>query len=98
MAQLPQQGVMRVVPGPALEASIKASDKAHAVAMAPPTPDTSMTNLAAYIRAQFEIMSNHRNSSHGWSDRLLAALRAFNGQYDSSKLQEIKRCMPGSSP
>jgi hypothetical protein len=91
MAQLPQQGVMRVVPGPALEASIKASDKAHAVAMAPPTPDTSMTNLAAYIRAQFEIMSNHRNSSHGWSDRLLAALRAFNGQYDSSKLQEIKQ-------
>jgi len=88
---LGQQGVMRVVPGPVLEQSIKQADKARATALAPP-PDISMSNLAGYIRGQYEIMGNHRNNSQsGWSERLLAALRAFNGQYDATKLQQIKQ-------
>lgn len=91
MAQLGQQGVLRVVPGPVLEAHIKREDRARALALAPPTPDTAMTNLAGYIRTQYEIMSSHRNGGSGWSERLLAALRAFNGQYPPEKLQQIKQ-------
>jgi hypothetical protein len=51
----------------------------------------AQSNIAGYIRTQFELMRNHRNNtSSGWSERLLAALRAFNGQYDQSKLNEIR--------
>lgn len=87
-----QQGVLQVVPGPKLEAHLKEQDKKRALALAPAEPDVSMTNLASYIRTQFEIMSNHRNNSmSGWSERLLAALRAFNGQYDPTKLAQIRQ-------
>jgi len=55
-------------------------------------PDTQQyTGLAGYIRTQFDMMQRHRNTVGGWSDRLLAALRAFNGQYDATKLAEIKK-------
>lgn len=37
------------------------------------------------------MMVRHRNTVAGWSDRLLAALRAFNGQYDPTKLAEIRK-------
>jgi hypothetical protein len=55
-------------------------------------PDTNMyTGLEGYIRTQWDMMVRHRNTVGGWSDRLLAALRAFNGQYDPTKLAEIRR-------
>src|SRR5262245_107659 len=55
-------------------------------------PDTSRyIGLEGYIRQQWDMMVRHRNTVNGWSDRLLAALRAFNGQYDPTKLQEIKK-------
>lgn len=51
-----------------------------------------MTNLASHIRTQYETFRNHRNNSTaGWNDRLMSALRAFNGQYDASKLAEIRK-------
>jgi hypothetical protein len=43
------------------------------------------------VRAQFEIFRNHRNTQAGWSNRMLAALRSFNGQYDPTKLVEITK-------
>lgn len=49
------------------------------------------TNLAGYVRTQWEQMRRHRNSAAGWSERLLSAMRAFNGQYDAAKLAEIKK-------
>ena len=55
-------------------------------------PDTQQyTGLEGYIRTQWDMMVRHRNTVGGWSDRLLAALRAFNGQYDPTKLAEIKK-------
>lgn len=36
-------------------------------------------------------MVRHRDGASGWSDRLVAAMRVFNGQYNSTKLAEIKR-------
>lgn len=54
--------------------------------------DLSMSGLAGFIRGQFDMMKRHRNTAEGgWSDRLLIALRAFNGVYDPAKLAEIKK-------
>ena len=47
--------------------------------------------LVSYIRGQFEIFRNHRNTAAGWSDRLLVSLRTFNGQYDQNQLQNIRK-------
>lgn len=91
MNTLPSRGVLRVVPPATYEAAIRAQDEARAAAeAAAQTPE--MSNLAGFIRTQFEIMRTHRNNSQaGWSERLLSALRAFNGQYDASKLAEIRK-------
>lgn len=87
---LPGRGLLRVVPPAALEAALKKQDEAYAAATTP-TQDTTMSNLASYIRTQFEMMRTHRNSASGWSERMLAALRAFNGEYDATKLAEIRK-------
>ena len=88
---LGQRGVLRVVPPSQLEAALQkqGEDRANAQAAA---SSPEMTNLASFIREQFSIMRNHRNNTmSGWSERLLVALRAFNGQYDASKLAEIRK-------
>lgn len=55
-------------------------------------PNTQQyVGLAGYIRVQWQMMVRHRNTIAGWSDRLLQALRAFNGQYDPQKLAEIRK-------
>jgi len=88
---LSQRGVLRVVPPAQLEAALQKQDRDRAAAegaMSAPT----MSNLAGYIRTQFEMMKQHRNNAAaGWSERLLIALRAFNGQYDANKLAEIRK-------
>jgi hypothetical protein len=56
-----------------------------------------MSRLASHIRTRWEEMRNHRNSAmsgSGWgslNNRLLAAMRAFNGEYAPDKLQMIKQ-------
>jgi hypothetical protein len=51
-----------------------------------------LTSLAAHIRGQFDIFKRHRNNAlAGWSDRLLTAMRVFNGRYDANKLNEIRK-------
>src|SRR5215471_16025784 len=47
--------------------------------------------LAGYIRQQWDMMVRHRNTVNGWSDRLLSSLRCIQGQYEPSKLAEIRR-------
>jgi hypothetical protein len=86
-------GVLRVVGPGELSAAIKARDEEMVASQkAASSTDMQMTQLAGYIRTQFEMMRRHRDSSgSGWSERLLNALRVFNGQYDSSKLNEIKK-------
>lgn len=48
-------------------------------------------SLAGFIDNQFSMMSRHRDGASGWSDRLVSAMRVFNGQYDSQKLMEIRK-------
>lgn len=50
-----------------------------------------LQNIASHIRTKWEEMKRHRNSASGWSDRLIEALRAFNGEYSPEKLAEIRR-------
>jgi hypothetical protein len=90
---LPQNGVLRVVPPAALEKSIKVADKARAdAADAAALDEVTLSNLASHIRTQNEVFRNHRmDATAGWDERLLSALRAFNGQYDASKLQQIRK-------
>ena len=53
--------------------------------------DITYEELARHIRTEWEMMRNHRNGNAGWSERLLAAQRVFNGEYDAQKLAEIKK-------
>ena len=87
---LPPMGVLRVVSNAQLSAAERAADEEAAAARQANEP--IMTNLASYIRTQFRMMQNHRNTEmSGWSNRLLNALRVFNGQYDAQRLAEIRR-------
>lgn len=89
---LPQQGVLRVIPPGALDRleAQKAKDAAEAQDAAK-ISDVTASNLAGYIRTQYEMMRNHRNSASGWGERMIEALRTFNGQYSANKLNEIKK-------
>jgi hypothetical protein len=85
------RGVLQVVGPAALNAATKAQDEAKA-ASAQETDATTLSNLASHIRTRFDVFKQHRNTSNsGWSERLLIALRAFNRQYDATKLAQIKQ-------
>lgn len=86
-------GVLRVVPPAQHEAALQAQYKAKAQAedAAKQSLQPDMSSFASYIRGQFSIMQNHRQSGSGWATRLLKALRAFNGEYDPAQLTEIKK-------
>jgi hypothetical protein len=88
--QLGQAGVLQVIPPAELERQLQQRDNDKAAAQNAAT-QPAYPELAGYVRAQFEIFRNHRNTNAGWSNRMLAALRTFNGQYDPSKLIEISR-------
>ena len=49
-----------------------------------------MTQLASHIRGRLTEMRNFRNTE-GISQRLIEALRVYRGQYDPTKLQEIRK-------
>src|SRR5215207_9190741 len=66
-------------------------ERARNVAAAQPADETSMSELARHIRTEWDMMRNHRNSASGWNERLLHALRVFNGEYDPSQLMDIKQ-------
>ena len=54
--------------------------------------DQVATGLSGYIRQEWDVFKRHRDSGQsGWSHRLLSALRAFNGQYEPSKIAEIAK-------
>ena len=57
-----------------------------------PVSDQVATGLSGYIRAEWDVFKRHRdNGQSGWSQRLLSALRAFNGQYEPAKVAEIAK-------
>jgi hypothetical protein len=87
---LPMQGLLRVVPPAVLDAAEKKAAE-EKVAAANAASSADLTDLAGYVRTQFDMMKRHRNTSAGWSERLLAAQRDFKGVYDPTKLSEIKQ-------
>lgn len=91
-AAVPTRGVLRVVPPAKLDAQNAAADKAKAQAEDAAKLDQGVQDdLAAYVRQQLQAFKNHRNEPQaGWSERLLIALRAFNGHYDPQRLADIK--------
>lgn len=93
MDQLGQNGVIQVIPPAQLEQQLSdaAAAKASAANAAQQTSQPQYPELAGYVKGQFEIFRNHRNTVAGWSNRMLAALRSFNGQYDPTKLVEITK-------
>lgn len=88
---LPQQGVLRVVNNAQMVQQEQAETQAAEAARSKELDQTTASALAGYIRSQFEAFKRHRDTTSGWSQRLLAALRAFNGEYDPTKLSEIKK-------
>ena len=93
MASLGQNGVIQVVPPAILDAQEqnRATMQAQATQNAQQQSQPDVSSLVSYIKGQFEIMRNHRNTQSGWSERLLVGLRAYKGQYDETKLHEIRR-------
>lgn len=88
---LGQSGVIQVIPPAQLEQQLAAQDKAKAAQqMLQPDP-AQLPSLVGYIKQQFEIFRNHRNTAAGWSNRLLDSMRTFNGQYDENTLTEIRK-------
>lgn len=85
--------LLRVVPGPQLEAALEVQDRTafEAQKEADEASNTTMDNLVGHIRGEWERMRRHRNSASGWSDRLMTAMRAFKGEYDPSKLMQIRQ-------
>lgn len=84
-------GLLRVVSGGALDAWERKKEAAM-VAAAQPAP---AADLAHYVRSQWEIMRNHRNTAQrggvSLNEVLLRAQRMYEGQYDPDKLAEIRR-------
>jgi hypothetical protein len=87
---LGQQGVLQFIPPAALEQQ-EAQRAKTAAAAQDAQNNPAPTQLAGFIKGRWEIFRNHRNTSAGWSERLLVALRTFNGQYDANKLNEIRK-------
>ena len=88
----PMNGVMQVA-GPAdlARRDKKASQAAADKIAQQKQPAVALDQLAGYIRSQWDMMKVHRNSAVGWSNRLIDSLRVFNGQYDPTKLGEIRQ-------
>ena len=91
MSELGQQGVLQVIPPAALEQQIQQRAQDAATAAQSATQADDPQQLVSYIKSQFEIFRNHRNTAAGWSERLLHSLRTFNGQYDATRLMEIRK-------
>lgn len=89
IGSLGQQGVLQVVPPAVLDRTLQAQAEAtaNANAMQPQDPE----QLLSFVKGRFEVFRNHRNTVSGWSERLLSALRTYNGQYNATLLQEIKK-------
>lgn len=91
----PSSGMLRVVtPGDttAFLAAQAAQQEQQRVATAQSKAmDEIAVGLAGYIRTLFEKFKQHRTSGNGWDNRLIEALRVFNGQYDPIKLAEIRQ-------
>lgn len=90
---VPGQGppLLRVISPQSLTEQERAATKERENFNKDKSEDASMTELASFLRKEWQIMRDHRASFSGWNERLLHAQRVFNGQYDATKLAEIKQ-------
>lgn len=88
---LSDRGTLRVIPGAQLDALEEARFREEFERKQKATATEGMHNLASFIRTQFSQFQRHRNGASGWSNRMMAAMRAFNGEYDPTKLAEIQK-------
>lgn len=94
MATEPNYGLLNVVPPAEFERRLAEQERQQYSERQKANEESQpqmYDNIASHIRTKWEQMRRHRNSGSGWSDRLIAALRAFNGEYDPTKLAEIKK-------
>ena len=70
---LGQSGVLQVVPPAALEQQLQQQAQDKAAAAQGQQGQQDPVQLIGYIKGQFEIFRNHRNTAAGWSNRMLAA-------------------------
>lgn len=89
----PSRGMVAVVPPQVYDQQVASRDKLKADAYARAAqPDAMMTDLAGYVRGLYDMFRTHRDMvSGGWSNRLMHALRTFNGEYHPTKLQQIRQ-------
>ena len=78
------RGLLRVVGNDELVAAEKKSQELMKV------DQSSLIDLAGHIRNRFEKAVRHRRTV-GIDDELIRDMRAYNGQYDPTKMQEIQR-------
>lgn len=81
--------LLRVISPDALAGREEFVAQEQAAAKAP--PQMALDGLAAHIRTRYEQFSKHRKGASGWDNRLLAAMRAFKGEYDPAHLADIKQ-------
>lgn len=81
-----RQSMLRVVSNQQL----MQQEQATATANAPNSQEAVMSEIARHIRQSMTDMRNFRNTE-GIGERIVAALRAYKGEYSAQKLQEIRR-------
>ena len=77
---------LRVVSNEGIDAA-----EAARVAAQNTASNAQYVGLQGFIRNEWDMMRRHRDTAVGWSERLIQALRAFNGIYDPQKLAEIRK-------
>src|SRR6516225_7879118 len=82
---------MAIGPGQAIPMQTEAQLKAQELSAANLNVQTAPPELVGYIKGQFEIFRNHRNTSAGWSKRMQQALRTYQGEYSETKKQEVQK-------
>jgi hypothetical protein len=79
----PGRGLLRVVSNQQLADAARAQEKLNQAT------EPELAGIVKHIRDRFERAVRHRRQI-GIDDELIAALRAYNGEYHPTKLQEIK--------
>lgn len=82
---------MRIISPDELVAAERREEERRRAAEAAALPEPFSSALAGHIKHRWEAFRRHRDSAAGWSDRLLAALRVFRGEYSPQQLAEIER-------
>lgn len=86
------QGLLRIVSPDQLVAQEAEAHRLRAEAEdASRRADAVSNNLVSFIDGEFSRFQRHRDGANGWSERMLAAMRVFKGEYDPGQLAAIRQ-------